>query len=327
MPDMWMDVDISVQVPVSLMPLVDRTDFITIEDAIAYDEAGMAVAWNFVTTVGVMTTTAVTPTTAGVHDWLEEGINQGMYSIEIPASAGTINNDAEGVGWISGETSSTLPFRGPTIGFRAAALNNALIDGGDNLDVNVAQWLGTAVTATLAGRPDVNAAAIANRTIAASVLSLWLDEGVGNKADSGTANTIVDTQLTQADDYWNGSLVIFISGTNSGFTAVATDFDAASDTLTFTPAVPSNVTTEDYLLIPGLGRGGLDILTTQMTESYNSDGSAPTVAQALHLIISYLMERNVSGTTVTAKKLDGSTTAATFTLDDAGEPTSVTRAS
>lgn len=69
-----------------------------------------------------------------------------------------------------------------------------------------------------------------------------------------------------------------------------------------------------------------DVLTTQMTEAYNTDGAAPTLAEALHLIIAYLTERSVSGTTVTAKKLDGSTTAATFTLDDGTNPTSVTRA-
>ncbi len=119
-----MDVDTAVQVPVSLAPLVDKTDFVTIEDAIAYDEAGMAVAWNFVTTAGVMTTTAVTPTTGDDHDWFEEGTNQGMYSIEIPASGGDANNDTEGFGWITGETDTCVPFRGPTIGFRAAALND-----------------------------------------------------------------------------------------------------------------------------------------------------------------------------------------------------------
>lgn len=68
-----------------------------------------------------------------------------------------------------------------------------------------------------------------------------------------------------------------------------------------------------------------DILTTQMTEAYNADGAAPTLAEALHLVIAYLTERSVSGTTVTAKKLDGTTTAATFTLNDGTTPTSVTR--
>lgn len=69
-----------------------------------------------------------------------------------------------------------------------------------------------------------------------------------------------------------------------------------------------------------------DILTTQMTESYAADGVAPTLTQALFLIQQALTEFAYSGTTNTVKRLDGSTTAATFTLDDATDPTSQTRA-
>lgn len=68
------------------------------------------------------------------------------------------------------------------------------------------------------------------------------------------------------------------------------------------------------------------VLTTAMTEAYNADGAAPTLAQALFLLISALTEFAISGTTITCKKLDGSTTAATFTLNDATNPTSRTRA-
>ena len=68
------------------------------------------------------------------------------------------------------------------------------------------------------------------------------------------------------------------------------------------------------------------ILTTAITESYNTDGSAPTVAQALCFIMQMLAEKSVSGTTVTVKKLDGATTAFTLTLNDASTPTSITRA-
>lgn len=129
MPDLWMDVDTDVQIPVNLMPLVDPTDFKTLELAIAYNETGMLLTWNFVTTAGVQTSTAVTPTTAGAHDWLEEGTDRGMYSCEIPAASGTVNNDTEGFGWWSGTTTNCLPFRGPTVGFRRAALNDLFIDG------------------------------------------------------------------------------------------------------------------------------------------------------------------------------------------------------
>ncbi len=72
--------------------------------------------------------------------------------------------------------------------------------------------------------------------------------------------------------------------------------------------------------------GVADIVTTALTESYNTDGSAATLTQLLYLIAQRLTEFAISGTTITVKKLDGSTTAATLTLDDATSPTSSTRA-
>ncbi len=45
------------------------------------------------------------------------------------------------------------------------------------------------------------------------------------------------------------------------------------------------------------------------------------------MINQFLTERAVSSTTVTVKKVDGSTSLMTFTLDDATSPTSITRAS
>lgn len=66
--------------------------------------------------------------------------------------------------------------------------------------------------------------------------------------------------------------------------------------------------------------------TTALTESYNADGSPPTPAQALFVIMQRLTEFSKSGATITVKKLDGTTTALTLTLDDATNPTSSTRA-
>ena len=68
-----------------------------------------------------------------------------------------------------------------------------------------------------------------------------------------------------------------------------------------------------------------DILQTQLTESYAADGTAPTLTQAVMLIMQHLTEVELVGTTWTTKKLDGTTTAATFTTDDANNPTSITR--
>lgn len=146
MPDMWMDVDAAVTVPVNILPLIAVADFKAVLASETYNEAGLELIWNFVTTAGVQTHTAITPTdTGGTYDWVNVG--HGMYNIELPAAV----NDTEGFGWFTGVATDALPWRGPVIGFRAATLNNALIAGTDLLDVNMAQVIGTALTETSAG--------------------------------------------------------------------------------------------------------------------------------------------------------------------------------
>ena len=131
MPDIWMDVDVALaEVPVNILPLIDDTDFKAIEAAVAYNAAGLALYWHFVTPAGAYTVTAVTPTTGGNYDWTDQG-DAGIYTIEIPASGGaSINNDTEGFGWFTGKATGVLPWRGPVIGFRRAALNDLMIEGG-----------------------------------------------------------------------------------------------------------------------------------------------------------------------------------------------------
>jgi len=107
---------------------LDDTDFKAIETAVAYNAAGLALYWHFVTAAGAYTVTAVTPTTGGDYDWTDQG-DAGIYTIEIPASGGaSINNDTEGFGWFTGKATGVLPWRGPVIGFRAAGLNNLLVE-------------------------------------------------------------------------------------------------------------------------------------------------------------------------------------------------------
>lgn len=67
------------------------------------------------------------------------------------------------------------------------------------------------------------------------------------------------------------------------------------------------------------------VLNAAQTESYANDGSTASVTQLLYMIYAILAEPNYSGTTLTVKKLDGSTTAMTFALNDATSPTTQTR--
>jgi len=116
MADIFLRVNTAVVVPVNMEPLVDETDGFT-QEAVAYNAAGMALEWNFVTLAGAMSQTSVTPTTGSFHDWTDLG--GGMMKIEIPVSGGDVNNDTEGFGWFTGKCTATRPWRGPVIEFSA----------------------------------------------------------------------------------------------------------------------------------------------------------------------------------------------------------------
>lgn len=175
---MWLDIDIAVTVFVNILQLTDDTDFKTIEEAIAYDAAGMDLNWNFQTTGGIISQINVTPTTGGIYDWTHVG--NGMYKMEIPASGGgSINNDAEGFGFFSGFVTGILPFRGPTYGFRAVVLNNSLINGGAFLPVNMTQ--------------------LANGTQSAADLRDFADGGYDPITNKVQGVVLVDTTTTNTD--------------------------------------------------------------------------------------------------------------------------------
>ena len=230
MPDMYLDVDAALsEVPVNLMPLIDDTDFKTRETAIVYNQAGMDLVWNFVTSAGAYTQTAVTPTTAGNYDWTNQG--DGMYSIEISASGGaSINNDTEGYGWFTGFCTGVLPWRGPVIGFRASGLNDLMLDSAYSTTRGLA---GTALPAAAAdaagGLPISDAggldldAKLANTnevtTARMGALTDWLDGGrLDLILDARSSQTSVDTIDGIVDAILIDTAVIGAAG--AGLTAI-----------------------------------------------------------------------------------------------------------
>lgn len=416
MAEIWFDVDAALsEVPVNIMPLIDDGDFKTIEGAVAYDAAGMALFWHFVTSAGAYTVTAVTPTTGGNYDWTDQG-SAGVYTIEIPASGGaSINNDTEGFGWFTGVATGVLPWRGPICGFRAAALNNALIDGNASaqfgLDLsNVAlpasgpvpgygikesgtaqsasstnlvgraaatndlirpgntvwaygsdqaYWQEAMITAvsgdtwTLTwpvatptgtityivwGTPAVpsalpvaaNAVQFAGQTITAAA-GVTLPSSVASPTNI-TAGTITTTTNVTTVNGLAANVITATSIASDAITA-AKIADGAIDAATFAAgAITASAIAADAIGASEIAADSVTeivagVLTSAMTEAYPTDGSTMTVAQALYLIAQTIGEFSVSGTTVTVKRLDGSTTAATYTLDSSTAPTSRTRAS
>jgi hypothetical protein len=236
-----------------------------------------------------------------------------------------------------------------------ANVYDSLVLGTDTLDTNVTQWLGTApATPTTAGVPEVDvthvsgeaediATATALSTAQTDLDTLTGTDGVTLASSQPNSLTFADITISVADGVNNvtfagsGAADVFAytrSGSGDLYdaaysTALQAQVNAACDTALTDYDPPTKAELDAgfaALNDPTAAAIATEILTTQMTESYAADGTAPTLAQALCLIQQSIGDFSISGTTLTVKKLDGSTTAATYTLDDAVNPTSRTRA-
>lgn len=167
------------------------------------------------------------------------------------------------------------------------------------------------LTATRAGYLDnLSAGAVALEATAQTVLA-DTNELQGDWANGGRLDVILDARASQTsvDDL----------PTNS---ELATALAAADDATLAAIAALNNLSAAQ------VNAEVVDVLRTDtIPDSYATDGAQPTIAQALLMVWQFLSERAVSGTTVTVKKPDGSTSAMTFTLSDATDPASITRAS
>lgn len=266
MPDMWLDCDAALsEVPVNLMPLIDSGDFVTVEDAVAYDASGMDLRWNFVTTAGAYTSTAVTPTSGGNYDWAHQG--DGMYSIEIPASGGaSINNDTEGFGWFTGKITGVLPFRGPVIGFRASGLNDLLIDSAFSATRGLSGTALPAAAADAAGGLPVSDAGgldldakLANTnevtTARMGALTDWID--------GGRLDLILDARSSQAsvDDLPTNAELATALGTadDAVLSAIATLANRLNGLVLATGTIGDTGNSTTTLHLPGLTYGNDEI--------------------------------------------------------------------
>lgn len=131
------------------------------------------------------------------------------------------------------------------------------------------------------------------------------------------AAIVADTNELQTDWANGGRLDLILDARASQTTADAILADTGTDGV-----VVASGSKSDY----ALSNTSIDaILNRQLTETYATDGSAPTVAQALLLIQQALVDHDLAGTTWTIRKLDGSTAAVTLTIDSATTTTQVRR--
>jgi len=185
-------------------------------------------------------------------------------------------------------------------------------------------------------------------TTSALQFSIILTYGEIGSTGNDTTHVHIPNQ-TYGDDEINNHLVVILDvSTGELHARWIEDFVNSTGlaTVVTLPFTPENATDQYYLLsirrdvtasvgaadirsAVGLASANLDtqlaaIWTTALTEAYRATGATGTPAQLLYEILAHLGEASISGTTKTLKKLDGSTTAKTYTLDSATTPTSIT---
>jgi len=203
---------------------------------------------------------------------------------------GTVASVVGAVGSVTGDTPQTQDHTAAIAALQvtASAIPTTAMRGTDN--AALASVIGAAVGVS------ISADIAAVQTTASAIPTT---------AMRGTDNAATATALTTAQNDLD-----LLTGTNGATLATAQG--------NYAPAKVAD--------IPTAAQNFTAILTTQLTEAYAAGGTAPTLAQAILLIQQSLHEFAITSTTRTVKRLDGSTTAATFTLDSATVPTSTTRA-
>jgi len=206
-------------------------------------------------------------------------------------------------------------------GLTAAQTRSALGMATANLDTQIATLAtptnitaATGITVSSIGANVVTAAALASDAVNEIADQVW-DEVLLSHTVSGSTGAGLSAAVA-AGDPWSTTL--------PGSYGAGTAGKIVGDNVNATISSRASQTSLDT--VPTAAQNFAAVLTTALTESYAADGAAPTLAQAIMLIQQSLHEFAISSTTRTVKKLDGSTTAATFTLDSATAPTSTTRA-
>ncbi len=143
---------------------------------------------------------------------------------------------------------------------------------------------------------------------------------IGDNLNATVGSRATQTSVDTIDDFLYTELAAILADTNE----LQTDWVNGGRLDLLIDAIKSK--TDNLPASPAAAGDVTGVWTTAMTEAYANDGATMTPAQALYMIWSLLAERSIASTTLTAKKLDGSTTAMTFTLDSATTPTSQTRA-
>ena len=267
-----------------------KTDQLTFTVANQIDANSLAIGAN------AITATAIATDAIGALEISAAAVTKIQAGLATPTNitAGTITT----VSTVTGLTAANLD---ATVSSRASQTSLDTLD--DYVDTEVA---------AIKAKTDQLTFTVANQVDSNSLTNGGPSES-GIRSAIGMATANLDTQI--------GTLATPTNITAGTITTV-TNLTNAATSGDLTQTMKNSVTA----IVPTAAQNFAAVLTTALTESYAAGGAAPTLAQAILLIQQSLHEFAIASTTRTVKKLDGSTTAATFTLNSATAPTATTRA-
>jgi hypothetical protein len=180
---------------------------------------------------------------------------EGVASVQgnVTGSVGSVTG---AVGSVAGSVGSIAAGGIASTSFAAGAINAAAIA---NNAIDAAALATDTITAAKIADDAITAAKIATDAIAADGLAADAVTEIRSLANGtsdagGSTTTMVDAARTEADDIWTGAWILFTSGAVSGQCRLITNFVAATDTITFAPAVSASIGAGfTYEILPNAG--------------------------------------------------------------------------
>jgi hypothetical protein len=301
--------------------IIDSADG-TPETAVAFDTGGIDLWYR---REGAASTDITEATLSALTDAHSDGgflhINDGWYRLDLPDAACGAN--ATGVqigGTVTGmvvlapyiELVAYNPY--DTVRLGLTALPNAAAEAAGGIYTR-GSGAGQ-INQTNNGRVDTDVAAIAANAITATAIAANAID-----ADALAADAVTEIQSGLATA---AALDTVDNLLDTEIAAIITAVDALPTNAELATALG---TADDAVLAAIAGLNDLsvaDILTAALADAYAANGVAPTLQQAIMGVHQYLMEKDISGTDYTVKKLDGND-AFVVTLNDATTPTASSR--
>lgn len=219
---------------------VDATDGVTPETGVTLGAADAAEIWKegapSVTDISGRTFTAITGA-------------DGLYELELSAA------DTATLGKLTIYVADTSVCRPVKQDYMVVPANyyNSMVLGTDKLEVDVAEFDGTAAATFVNSNTDAFEADIKRVSTSSSAADKLEASGLGivnSTCASGSTDTSIATNLTETtDDHYNGRTIVFTSGALSGQAATISDYDGATNKLTVSSLTEAPANTDSFVIV------------------------------------------------------------------------------